>query len=106
MRICFHLRVRPDRIDEYRRLHRAVWPEMLAALKSAGIRAYSIHMWTDGPEPGHEFGFLECDDWEEVKRRLAADPVVARWESHMAAFLVTPVGPAGPALLEEVFRLD
>ena len=31
-RVCFQVRVRADRIDEYRERHRAVWPEMLAAL--------------------------------------------------------------------------
>ena len=35
-RVCFQLRVRADRLDEYRERHRAVWPEMLAALSAAG----------------------------------------------------------------------
>ena len=35
-RVCFELRVRADAIDEYRERHRAVWPEMLAALREAG----------------------------------------------------------------------
>ena len=30
MRVCFQLQVRPDRIDEYRARHAAVWPDMLA----------------------------------------------------------------------------
>jgi L-rhamnose mutarotase len=37
-RVCFLLKVRPDRIDEYRRRHASVWPEMLDALRSAGWR--------------------------------------------------------------------
>lgn len=102
MRICFHLRVRPDRIEEYKRLHTHVWPEMLDALTAAGIRNYSIFMWKDG----HEFGFLECDDWHATRRVLATNPTVARWEAMMADYLETPVGPEGPSLLEEVFRLD
>ena len=32
------LQVRPDRLAEYRERHRAVWPEMLAALREAGWR--------------------------------------------------------------------
>ena len=31
-RYCFTLRVRPDRLSEYRARHQAVWPEMLEAL--------------------------------------------------------------------------
>ena len=42
MRICFHLRVKPERLAEYRQIHVAVWPEVLDELKAAGIRNYSI----------------------------------------------------------------
>ena len=31
-RVCFQLQVRPDRLDEYRERHEAVWPEMLKAI--------------------------------------------------------------------------
>lgn len=110
MRVCFHLKVRAERLEEYRRVHAKVWPDMLAALREAGIRNYSIFLWKDaerwGLSPGHEFGFLECDDWATVRRRLAANPVVGRWEQEMSAYLETPVGPTGPGLLEEIFRLD
>jgi L-rhamnose mutarotase len=110
MRVCFHLKVRAARLLEYRRLHGEVWPEMLAALRDAGIRNYSIYLWTDsarwGVEQGHEFGFLECDDWGAVQRRLAGNPVVAKWERFMAEYLETPVGEGGPRLLEEVFRME
>lgn len=102
MRICFHLRVKPERLAEYRQIHVAVWPEVLDELKAAGIRNYSIYYW----RAGHEFGFLECDDWAAVQARLAASAVVQRWETFMADFLATPVQPGrGPELLEEVFRL-
>ncbi|MHB8637172.1 MAG: L-rhamnose mutarotase [Fimbriimonadaceae bacterium] len=103
MRVCFHLQVKPNRLDEYKRLHLAVWPEVLAELKSAGIRNYSLYLW----EAGHEFGVLECDDWIAVQAVLGGSPVMARWEAFMADFLATPVTPgAGPRLLEEVFRLE
>jgi len=103
VRICFHLQVKPDRLDDYRRLHRDVWPEVLGQLKSAGIRNYSLYMW----EGGHEFGVLECDDWSKVQRILGESPVMKKWESFMADYLATPVEPGrGPQLLEEVFRLE
>jgi L-rhamnose mutarotase len=31
-RVCFQLQVKPDRLDEYRARHAAVWPDMLRAL--------------------------------------------------------------------------
>lgn len=103
MRVCFHLQVRSDRLEEYRRLHREVWPELLPELKAAGIRDYSIWLWKDG----HEFGVLECEDWEAVQQYLGKSEVVARWEAFMSGFLATPVEPGtSPELLEEVFRLE
>jgi len=38
----FVLRVKPDKLEEYVRAHQQVWPEMLEALKGAGIRNYTI----------------------------------------------------------------
>jgi len=40
-RICFVLQVKPDRLEEYKRRHRAVWPEMLNALRETGWTNYS-----------------------------------------------------------------
>ena len=47
-RVCFLLRVRPDRLEEYRGRHRAGWPGMLAALRSTGGRDYSLVLDDDG----------------------------------------------------------
>ena len=38
-RVCFQLHVRPERIDEYRERHRAVWPEMLDGAQRDGLDA-------------------------------------------------------------------
>ncbi|HEX8928725.1 MAG TPA: L-rhamnose mutarotase, partial [Actinomycetota bacterium] len=43
-RVCFLLQVRPDRVDEYRARHERVWPDMLAALRDAGWRDYSLFL--------------------------------------------------------------
>ena len=43
-RVCFQLHVRPERLDEYRERHRAVWPEMLDALREAGWSNYSLFL--------------------------------------------------------------
>jgi L-rhamnose mutarotase len=43
-RIGFRMRLRPGQEAEYRRRHAAVWPELLADLRAAGARNYSIHL--------------------------------------------------------------
>ena len=103
-RVAFRLSVQPDRLDEYKRLHRAVWPDLLADLRAAGVRNYSI--FADGAEL---FGYLECDDWAAVNRALAQSDANRRWQEFMRGYLATPIDPdaAEPMrLLEEVFRLD
>jgi L-rhamnose mutarotase len=100
-RTAFVLTVRPERLDEYVAAHRAVWPEMLDALRAAGIRNYSIF------RSGNQmFGYFEADDLEAAGRRLAGQEVVARWQDAMAELLDERVPDAGPPALEEIFRLD
>ena len=41
-RMCFHLQVRADRVGKYEESRRAVWPEMLEALRETGWANYSL----------------------------------------------------------------
>jgi L-rhamnose mutarotase len=101
MRTAFVLRVRPDRIDEYVEAHERVWPEMLDALRAAGIRNYTIF------RSGNEmFGYFEADDLAAAELYLSRQEVCTRWQDEMAALLEERVPDAGPPALVEVFRLD
>jgi L-rhamnose mutarotase len=100
-RSAFVLSVRPDRIEEYVEAHRHVWPELLAALRAAGIRNYTIF------RKGNEmFGYFEADDLEAAAAFMETQEVNARWQDAMAQLLDERVPDAGPPTLEEVFRLD
>ena len=100
-RTGFVLRVKPDRVDDYVRAHREVWPEMLAALTTAGIRNYTIF------RSGNEmFGYFETDDLARAEAYLAGQEVSARWQDSMAELLEERVPDGGPPPLEEIFRLD
>ena len=100
-RSAFVLRVKPERIDDYVEAHRNVWPEMLEALRGAGIRNYSI--FRDGDQV---FGYFEAEDLDAAARFLAEQPVCTRWQDTMAALLEGRVPDAGPPSLPEIFRLD
>jgi L-rhamnose mutarotase len=100
-RAAFVLRVKPDRIDEYVEAHARVWPEMLDALRRAGIRNYSI--FRDGTTV---FGYFEADDLERASEYLAAQEVSARWQDAMAELLEERVPDGGPPPLPQIFRLD
>jgi L-rhamnose mutarotase len=98
-RVCFELRVRADRLDEYRERHRAVWPEMLAALSAAGWQNYSLFLAVDG----QLIGYLETKDFEAAKRAMEETDVNARWQAEMAALFERELEFKR---LEEVFHLD
>jgi L-rhamnose mutarotase len=100
-RTAFVLRVRPDKLEEYVDAHRAVWPEMLQAIRAAGIRNYTIYR--DG---NRMFGYFEADDLAAAGRYLAQQDVSRRWQDAMAEVLEERVPDGGPLPLEEVFRLE
>jgi L-rhamnose mutarotase len=100
-RTAFVLRVRPDKIEEYIRAHRHVWPEMLDALRAAGIRNYTIFRNGD-----RMFGYFEADDLAAAGHHLAQQDVSTRWQDAMAELLESRVPDGGPPALEEIFRLD
>ena len=104
-RICFQLRVRPDRVEEYVRRHETVWPEMRDALAAAGWHNYSLFMSPSGTVTG----YVECDDFEQARRAMEETGVNARWQREMAPFF-EDLGGRRPdeemAPLREIFHLD
>jgi L-rhamnose mutarotase len=104
-RYCFCLQVRPDRMQEYVERHRAVWPEMLAALRDTGWRRYSLFLREDGLL----VGYVEADDLEAAQAAMTRTEVNTRWQSQMADFFTGIDGrppDEGFLLLTEVFNLD
>jgi L-rhamnose mutarotase len=99
-RVCFLLQVRPDRLEEYRERHRAVWPEMLAALRDAGWGNYSLFLREDGLL----VGYLETEDFAAAQQTMLASEVNERWQREMAPFFGARAD-AGMEPLEEVFHL-
>jgi len=103
-RVCFLLRVKPDRLEEYKQRHRAVWPEMQAALRESGWNNYSLFLRPDGLL----VGYLETADFNRARAEMAKREVNERWQREMAGFFAQPedVLPGRVMVpLEEVFHL-
>ena len=103
-RVCFILRVRADRLEEYRARHRDVWPEMLDALSETGWRNYSLFLREDGLL----VGYLECEDFEAARAAMGERGVNSRWQAEMAPFFELAGGErpdTGLERLDEVFHL-
>jgi L-rhamnose mutarotase len=104
-RICFTLQVDPSRLEEYRRRHAAVWPDMLRALRAAGWHDYSLFLRDDGLL----VGCFRTDDLAAAVAAMEATEVNARWQAEMAPFFTDLPGgrpDLGFRVLDEVFNLD
>jgi L-rhamnose mutarotase len=105
-RVGFLLKVKQERIEEYRRHHEAVWPEMLEALTRHGWRNYSLFMRDDGTM----FGYFEAEDgFQASLDGMATEDVNQRWQRLMEPFFEIPSGSRPDEMrveLEEVFHVD
>lgn len=72
------IRLKPGTIEEYKRLHAAVWPSVLEQIARSNIRNYSIFL----KEPENLlFAYWEYHgtDFAGDMARMAADPETQRW---------------------------
>jgi L-rhamnose mutarotase len=103
-RVGFQFKVRPDRLAEYKELHKQVWPEMLQALRNAGWQNYTLFLRADGLI----FGYFETEEsFAVAQAKMAASEVNTRWQRFMAPFTDSNARPDESFLeLEEYFHLD
>lgn len=105
MRICFLLKVRRDKLEEYRERHSNVWPEMQEALRQTGWKNYSLFLRPDGTL----VGYLEAEDFDRCRAEMKKHPVNAHWQAQMSPFFESHENTAADDLmapLEEVFHLE
>lgn len=103
-RMAWKGRVKPGCKAEYMKRHQEIWPEMVEALKAAGICNYTI--FASGDEL---FGYYECEKGVAfAERTQAQSPVVDRWNEYMRDILELEMDPETGAQpkLEAVFRLE
>jgi len=97
-----------ERIAEYRALHAAVWPRILAVLGEAQVRNYTIFL----REPENLlFGYWEYhgSDFDADMLRVASDPETQRWWTFCAPCQVPLASRAADehwAMMEPVFHMD
>ena len=68
--------VRPEKLEEYKKLHAAVWPGVLRMIKECNIRNYSIYY-----RDGLLFSYFEYigSDYDADMAKMAADPETQKW---------------------------
>jgi len=73
--------LKADKLDEYKRLHADVWPDVLARITLSGIRNYSIYV-RKLPDGAHYlFTYFEYvgHDFDADMAKMAADPKTQEW---------------------------
>lgn len=100
--------IAPEKIDEYKRLHAAVWPGVLAKIVDCNIRNYSIYL----KEPENlMFAYFEYHgtDFAADMAKMAADPTTQEWWA-VCMPCQRPLETRKPgewwADMEEVFHMD
>jgi L-rhamnose mutarotase len=100
--------LKPEAIEEYKRIHAAVWPGVLAQIADSGIKNYSIFL----REPENLlFSYFEYhgDDLEADMARMAEDETTQQWwkiTDPMQSRLDSVPDDGWWAPAEEVFHTD
>ncbi|MFJ3468780.1 L-rhamnose mutarotase [Pseudomonas sp. NPDC090201] len=80
---AFRMSLNPGRAEEYRKRHDEIWPELIDALRTAGVRDYRIFL---DPESLALFAVLTHDD-EHLLDELPRLAVMQRWWQHMQSIM-------------------
>ena len=101
-KIAFRMQLYPGLVDEYKRRHDEIWPELSQLLRESGVSDYSIH-WD--PETNALFAVLWRAD-DHAMDDLPKNEVVRRWWDYMADVMETePDNTPQISDLETVFHL-
>ena len=103
MNYAFRMKLKPGNVEEYRRRHDAIWPELAGLLQAAGIHDYSIFL---DEETLHLFAVLKLREPNQ-REQLPQHPVMRRWWEYMRDLMEThPDGRPREWPLAPMFHLD
>ena len=103
--------VRAEKLEEYKRLHAAVWPDVLKMIKDCHVRNYSIYLRKLPDDRHYLFSYFEYTgvDFQADMARMAADPTTQKWWA-VCMPCQEPLSDRAPgawwADMEEVFHCD
>jgi L-rhamnose mutarotase len=102
-RNAFAMRLRPGCEAEYKKRHDAIWPELKAELRKAGVSDYSIYL-DSKTHTLFAFQYLADDATDED---LAQKEIVKKWWHMMKDIMDTnPDESPVSDTLEEMFHMD
>ena len=93
-KIAFKMFLNSGQAAEYQRRHDAIWPDLVALLKTAGISDYSIYL---DPASLTLFAVLRRTPDHQMET-LPQSPVMQRWWAYMADIMRS--NPDGSPVVE------
>ena len=100
---AFRMQLKPGTVEEYRRRHDEIWPELAELLSASGIYDYSIFL---DEETLALFAVLKLRD-ENDRDALPDHPIMKRWWDYMAPLMeVEPGNRPREWPLVPLFHLD
>ena len=101
-RVAFKMKLFKGKVDEYKRRHDEIWPELVALLKETGISEYSIFLDETGETL---FGVLKVTQIEKMDE-LPANEVMKKWWAYMSDIMETNADNSPVSIpLKELFYL-
>ena len=103
--------IKPEMIEEYKRLHADPWPGVVNKLRDCNITNYSIYLRELEQGKFYLFAYFEYtgNDFDTDMVKMAADPVTQEWWKHTDPCQI-PVPTRSEnefwASMEEVFHTD
>lgn len=102
-RIAFKMKLKPGCEAEYRKRHDAIWPELEALLRQAGITDYTIF---HDPETNTLFA-VQKNTGASGSQQLGKHEIVKKWWAYMADIMETNTDNSPiSSSLNEVFHMD
>ena len=70
------IKIKPDELEDYKKLHKNIWPEVAKVIKDCNIKNYSIYH-----KDGSLFSYFEYagNDYNSDMEKMAADPAIQKW---------------------------
>lgn len=99
------IKVKPEKLEEYKQLHNEVWPRVLSLIKKYHVENFSIFY-----RDGYLFSYSEYvgEDYHADMKQISSEPVMQEW-FEVCEPCQEPLATAKAewwANMEEVFHID
>ena len=103
IRNAFKMKLKPGNVEEYKKRHDEIWPELVEAHSDVGIFDYSIYF---DEETLSLFAFQKLSD-DNTAGELRNQPIIRKWWVYMKDLMEThPDSEPVFIPLREVFHMD